>query len=656
VGAPSTADRALSVAAVDATPSFPGASIALTPSGTLTAQNSNDSSALPVTGELVVLSDGSGGIGLGCDPDTIPDGLAGKILVVLRGDCPRIEKATNGQAKGASAVVMVNTSSPLPPFEGPAADLTIAFIGVSGDDGAALLAANATSATVTSSEPRANPFLGLAADLTSGGPRIDDNAFKPDLSAPGVSVFSVAVGSGAGGAYLSGTSTAAPHAAGVAALVRSAHPTWTANQVKAAMMNTATVDRFGEYEPRVSGTGVLSARAAASTDAIAYTDDGTNALSFGYRPEDHSFHTERTFKIQNLSGISRTYSLAPQFNVGSGVNVSVSPSKVTVAPGDKRVVKVRLSMSRSALAALPSGSFSGVCDSALLSVQGFIVATPVEFDSPSSVNPPEGVNDLRVPWLLVPRAESKVEISNLRKLSGRGPGNRSWVAKISNKGVHDGYADLFAWQVSDKEGDALSPTDIVSAGVQTYPDPADPVMVFAVNFAGTRATSAAQELDILIDVNHDNAPDFAMVAGDSGYFTTGEFDGTLGAFVIDLGSGDLVATYAVDAPMNGSTIEVPLFPKDLGMTSVSSSLAYNVSAFDLITGARDDTTGWSFWDAWTPAVPSDGGVIRAGASGSITFADLDTRAAKAAGVQGFLVVTLDDPNGAEQADRVKLPH
>ena len=656
VGAPSTADRALSVAALDAFPSFPGASIALTPTGTVAAQNSNSSAGLPLTGELLVLSDGSGGIALGCDPDTIPDALGGKILVVLRGDCARVDKAINGQAKGAGAVIMVNTEASLPPFEGPVPELTIPFIGVGVDDGEVLLAASATSVTITSTGALPNPLLGLAADFTSGGPRIDDNAFKPDVSAPGVSVFSVAVGSGTDGAFLSGTSMAAPHAAGVAALVRSAHPTWTVNQVKAAIMNTATIDRFGSYEPRVSGTGVMSARAAAATGAIAYTDDGTNALSFGYRPEDRKFGAERKFKIQNLSDVPLTYALVPQFNVGGGVDVSLSPSQVALAPGEKREVKVKLSMSRTALASLPSVSFSEVGDSALLSMQGFIVATPLQFDAPSLTNPSVGLSELRVPWLLVPRGESKVEISNLRKLNIRRPGTSSWAAKISNKGVHDGYTDLFAWQVSDKEGDAPRVTDILSAGVQTYTDPVDPLMLFSVNFAGTRATSAAHELDILLDVNQDDEPDFAIVAGDFGYFTLGAPDGTLGAIVIDLALSELVAAYPVDAPMNGSTIVVPLFPKDLGMTSSSSSLRYNVSAYDLITGESDETAGWSTWDAWTPAVGTGGLTIPAGASGTVVFPDLDTRSLKAAGVKGFLLVTLDDPNGAAQADRIKLPH
>jgi len=67
---------------------------------------------------------------------------------------------------------------------------------------------------------------------------------KPDVAAPGVTTFSAAVGTGSEGVAESGTSTASPHVAGEAALVRGSHPTWTVEEVKASIMNTATQDVF----------------------------------------------------------------------------------------------------------------------------------------------------------------------------------------------------------------------------------------------------------------------------------------------------------------------------------------------------------------------------------------------------------------------------
>ena len=88
------------------------------------------------------------------------------------------------------------------------------------------------------------------AGFSSRGVGIANNV-KPDVAAPGVTTFSVAVGTGNEGIAESGTSMASPHVAGEAALVRGAHKGWTVEEVKAAIMNTATQDVF--VDPNHSG-------------------------------------------------------------------------------------------------------------------------------------------------------------------------------------------------------------------------------------------------------------------------------------------------------------------------------------------------------------------------------------------------------------------
>jgi bacillopeptidase F len=81
---------------------------------------------------------------------------------------------------------------------------------------------------------------------------------KPDLVAPGVDVVSSMDG---GYAPLTGTSMAAPHVAGVAALVRSANPALTAPQVEQILRTTAA-DVGPPGPDAASGAGLVDALAA----------------------------------------------------------------------------------------------------------------------------------------------------------------------------------------------------------------------------------------------------------------------------------------------------------------------------------------------------------------------------------------------------------
>jgi subtilisin family serine protease len=77
---------------------------------------------------------------------------------------------------------------------------------------------------------------GSIASFSSTGPTFDGR-IKPEVVAQGVGVY-IAAGTGSY-SYSDGTSFSTPLTAGVAALVLSAHPTWTPMQVRNALMQTA---------------------------------------------------------------------------------------------------------------------------------------------------------------------------------------------------------------------------------------------------------------------------------------------------------------------------------------------------------------------------------------------------------------------------------
>jgi subtilisin family serine protease len=104
----------------------------------------------------------------------------------------------------------------------------------------------------------------VIADFSSAGPSGIDLGFKPDVSAPGVNIYSSVP---SGWDSFSGTSMASPHVAGGAALLLQRHPTWTPAQVKSALVLTGRpvwTDSTHRREvlPTREGGGLIDLQAA----------------------------------------------------------------------------------------------------------------------------------------------------------------------------------------------------------------------------------------------------------------------------------------------------------------------------------------------------------------------------------------------------------
>ncbi|MEV0845991.1 S8 family serine peptidase [Streptomyces sp. NPDC049954] len=146
-----------------------------------------------------------------------------------------------------------------------------------------------------------------AAYFTSAGPRLGDNALKPDLSAPGVGILAARSSLSAGeGAYttMSGTSMATPHVAGVAALLAQQHPGWGWRELKDALMSTSTTLDASAYTlgaGRVSVPDAIDAKVTAS---------GSADLGFHGWPYDEDKPVTRTVTYDNSSGAPVTLDLS----------------------------------------------------------------------------------------------------------------------------------------------------------------------------------------------------------------------------------------------------------------------------------------------------------------------------------------------------------
>lgn len=171
---------------------------------------------------------------------------------------------------------------------------------------------------------------------------------KPDVAAPGQQIVSANVGSGTGAASSNGTSMASPHVAGIAALVREARPGWSAAQVKAAIVNTATHDLATEaggdlfYGPARVGSGRVDALAAVTNETLVYNADRPQqtSVSFGVVPlADKTVTIRKAVTVQNLGSTARTYSTKVTSSTSSGgATITAAPASLRVPAGGTGIV------------------------------------------------------------------------------------------------------------------------------------------------------------------------------------------------------------------------------------------------------------------------------------------------------------------------------
>jgi len=287
--------------------------------------------------------------------NTLPTGaLANKIALIARGDCYFADKAYVAQQAGARLALIYNDTDEITEMgcagdHCEAGEITIPAALVSRSYGLRLLDwldehPGATVQLDPNARVVASPPDVLA--TSSGRGPAYARYLKPDLVAPGDAVLSAYHASGASEPpyeQISGTSVACAHVAGAAALLLQAHPTWTHDKIKSALMATADRD---VYATSSSGTPTsLLGRGAGRVDLTRASNPSVLCSPASVSLGQVSTGTSHTVQIALNDPCTRcgshTYTLA--LAGGYGLTMA-APAQITVNAGGAATLNLTLNV------------------------------------------------------------------------------------------------------------------------------------------------------------------------------------------------------------------------------------------------------------------------------------------------------------------------
>ena len=216
----------------------------------------------PLTLRLILVDDGiignfDDGTGTtfdGCETIVNTDEINNQVALLQRGGCTFETKIRNAQTAGAKAAVVFNDQGEPILMTGIRNSVRIPALMIGQADGQLLLErlVDEDPVEVTLDKKifltlrdQGNEMQGFSG---RGPSKWEPGVLKPDVTAPGVDILgghTPDVANNVRGErfqYLSGTSMAVPHVAGIAALLREAHPDWNPAALKSALVTTARQD------------------------------------------------------------------------------------------------------------------------------------------------------------------------------------------------------------------------------------------------------------------------------------------------------------------------------------------------------------------------------------------------------------------------------
>ncbi|WP_445488876.1 S8 family serine peptidase [Niallia sp. 03133] len=260
--------------------------------------------------------------------------VKGKLVLMARGELTFTEKVMNAYKNGAKAVLISNN------IDGPLIGslekkISIPVAGITKEEGEILKQKIKIGSLYV--DIKTMWEKDRLADFSSRGPVTNTWEIKPDVLAPGVVINSTVPG---GYMTLQGTSMAAPHVAGACALLLEAHPNWTPEEVKAALMNTAKpiLDRENHlYRVYEQGAGRIQVDEAIQANVLMIP----GSIRFGkFRLINH-LHAHTAFiKIKNVGSKKQyiSFSIPKKTN---GLSWKM-PLSLSLQPGEAKNLPLTL--------------------------------------------------------------------------------------------------------------------------------------------------------------------------------------------------------------------------------------------------------------------------------------------------------------------------
>jgi len=440
---------------------------------------------------------------------------------------------------------------------------------------------------------------------------------------------------------------ASPHVAGLAAIVKQAHPGWWSDEIAAAIVNTgnpAGITGTTPYVTSRAGTGLVQPLAAARTQVIAFAGNREPVANFGFFEGDANFSDTRRIRLWNKSGSPVTFNTGVTNAAGSPHTATLSRNNVTVQPGTFAPVDVTLAVPMST-----AGNAGGFRE-----VSGLVTFTPQGGGN-------NGVA-LRVPYYLVPRALSLIDVT----VADSTP-SFTTTSTVSNHpdAAISGSADYYAWGLRDGNDLEGSPADMRAIGVQSFDIGGGQRLIgFGVSTWHRWSNASTTEFDIYVDVDLDGTDDYIVVGVDNGAVAAGSFNGLFDAYVFSTRSGGASSLAgSLGALTDGSTAFLPIISSQLCrsgepcLSSANPRFRYHAIGFDLNDEEEDPMPLSAMFNPWTPAIFTsnefDFLTVAPGASASTTVT-IDSGEWDATPARGLMVIVNDNKAGEAEAALIQM--